>query len=624
MRGFLTQLILALFLLFCFKDVNATTYYVNDAFTTGDIFCSAIGNNTNSGLSPALPKASLSNLWSTYSSVIVSGDIIKIDAGTYTNDININVTKSGVTFEGASLSATVFDNNLAAVHTNYFMYIGASNVTLKNFTIREYENNGTQTPVGRSGQALTIGGSASTFSGILLENIGLLENGESGGNPTISVQSRSSVTITGGGSFCNTAGTAYTGGVEAYGVNINLVIQNTVIASNYKDSGFDGGGIRIEGDGTTNVTLKNSRIEGNVATSGGAISQLNGVLTVSDCIFYNNKAGQVSSTVYGGAVRISAGTARFTRCKFQNNTKTAGTLRGGAIGARYLATGGFSSSKTISLTIDSCTFQSNSADLGNDVYAANGSGNTCTVVMRDCKFLTGGNFNLVSDGTSPVTSLTVTYFGTVPTHSGTNITKSLSTNATYTASPAPPSFSGLCGGTIAILPIEFIDFQGECKFNKQEFVWGTASEQNNDYFAIYQIRQHHSDELIGVIDAVGHSVSKEEYKFEVYGALSEIAYYKLVQTDINGHTTPLKTISIPPCIEPSIFFDAAQKQLILASGFDGDLEVRIYDSAGRMMHVQSFENAQNHINVDFLVDSGIYIAMISNGKESKQTRFILN
>jgi len=624
MRGLLTQLILALFLLCCIKDANATTYYVNDAFTTGDVFCSAIGNNANSGLTPALPKASLANLWSTYSGVIVSGDIIKIDAGTYTNEININVTTSSVTFEGASLSATVFDNNLAAVHTNYFMYIGASNVTLKNFTIREYENNGTQTPVGRSGQAITIGGSASTFSGILLENIGLLENGESGGNPTISVQSRSSVTITGGGSFCNTAGTAYTGGIEAYGVNINLVIQNTVIASNYKDSGFDGGGLRIEGDGTTNVTLKNSRIEGNVATSGGAISQLNGVLTVSDCIFYNNKAGQVSSTVYGGAVRISAGTARFTRCKFQNNTKTAGTLRGGAIGARYLSTGVFSSSKTISLTIDSCSFQSNSADLGNDVYAANGSGNSCSLVMRDCKFLTGGNYNLVSDGTSPVTSLTATYFGTAPTHSGTNITKTLSTNATYTANPTPPSFSGLCGGTIAILPIHLLDFQGVCTMGKHQLSWSTATEHNNDYFSIYEVSENHTENLVAVVDAIGNSEELEDYQVELEGRNTETTYYRLMQTDVNGATISLKTITIVPCLEQNIFFDVEQKQLILSAGFEGAIDVYIYDASGRLVSFQGFEEAPQRIIVANLVESGVYLALISNGKQTKQTRFTLN
>ena len=35
----------------------AQSYYVNDAFTNGDVHCTAPGHNANNGLSPATPKA---------------------------------------------------------------------------------------------------------------------------------------------------------------------------------------------------------------------------------------------------------------------------------------------------------------------------------------------------------------------------------------------------------------------------------------------------------------------------------------------------------------------------------------------------------------------------------------
>jgi hypothetical protein len=60
-------------------NVYATDYYVNDSFTSDDVYTTASGNDANNGLTPATPKATLAAAIAAAS----SGDRIYIDYGNY-------------------------------------------------------------------------------------------------------------------------------------------------------------------------------------------------------------------------------------------------------------------------------------------------------------------------------------------------------------------------------------------------------------------------------------------------------------------------------------------------------------------------------------------------------------
>jgi len=257
-----------------------------------------------------------------------------------------------------------------------------------------------------------------------------------------------------------------------------------------------------------------------------------GVLTITDCIFENNVAGQVSTTVYGGAVYINAGTAKFSRCKFLNNT-TSSTVRGGGIAARYitLSGSGFSSNKVSSITVDSCLFQSNAGSTnGMDVYGYGGT-YACTINMNDCQFLTGSNYNIVNGGSA---SISVTYFGTAPTTNGT-VTKTLSANTLFTPNPVIPTFTGDCATGIT-LPVELTGFYGMCSEDKTELYWQTASETNNHYFIVEKSVNGIDFYTIGTIDGSGNSNQLINYQFSDNEPAAEGAYYRLVQVDFDGAT----------------------------------------------------------------------------------------
>lgn len=65
---------------FTFRNGPAP-YYVNDSNPTGDIYCTALGDDNFTGTSPETPKASLSNLLANVD--LEPGDIVYIDTGVY-------------------------------------------------------------------------------------------------------------------------------------------------------------------------------------------------------------------------------------------------------------------------------------------------------------------------------------------------------------------------------------------------------------------------------------------------------------------------------------------------------------------------------------------------------------
>src|SRR5664280_1959846 len=91
---------------------RAANYYVNDASTNGDVFCSVPGALANSGTSSNAPKATLDDVLATYA--LAPGDTVFIDSGNFTNAVTpvVGPADSGsevgglVTIKGAGSAKT--------------------------------------------------------------------------------------------------------------------------------------------------------------------------------------------------------------------------------------------------------------------------------------------------------------------------------------------------------------------------------------------------------------------------------------------------------------------------------------------------------------------------------------
>jgi parallel beta-helix repeat protein len=84
--------------LYAYLPSGASTianYYLNDGSVTGDQYCTATGDDSNDGLSPATPKRSIQSIIDNYT--LKAGDTVWIDAGQYslTNDIHLTQLDRG-------------------------------------------------------------------------------------------------------------------------------------------------------------------------------------------------------------------------------------------------------------------------------------------------------------------------------------------------------------------------------------------------------------------------------------------------------------------------------------------------------------------------------------------------
>ena len=125
------------FSLFVKTWVLAATYYVNDNSTVNDIYCSAVGNNSNPGTSAA-PFATLTYVVNTIG--LLPNDIVYVDAGTYyQTDENLSFNVNDITIIGAGYEYTIFDHDFGGGDFERWGNITADGFSLTGVYITGYD-----------------------------------------------------------------------------------------------------------------------------------------------------------------------------------------------------------------------------------------------------------------------------------------------------------------------------------------------------------------------------------------------------------------------------------------------------------------------------------------------------
>lgn len=604
--------------LFQFLTFNSrsTTYYVNDASTIGDIYCSALGNNLNNGLSPATPKASLTNLLTSYTGILTSGDIIQVDAGSY-SDANVIINNSGISIIGAGPAKTIFDNAGASADANRLFTLTANNIVIQGIYVRGY-NRGTG-----GASAIQISG----VTGILLNNVLTDENRPGGGAATIVIDGGSTVTFNGGGSNCNSTASVAGGGVNVEG-NGNNVTFNDYSFSNNSKSYQGGSGLYIVGNNTTNVTVNNSIFSENRNTSsqgGGGIFISGANLNLNGSCFSGNSSFQAGGPNYGGAISVGRGASvTINNCSFTNNS-VSNSGNGGAIS---MNTGFAGSGSTSTVNLTSCTFTGNTASSsGYHLYARVGSGNPATMNINECTF-SSSTESIRNNNTASINlqnSGTPSFSGTVNIINNTAPVTSASTNC--------PVLQGSCYGIV--LPVELISFRTECREGNTEIHWSTASEHNNDYFILEHATEDALFKTIGIINGQQNSTTQTDYTFTHHSTQSTVNYYRISQTDLDGKTKVLNTQShLNDCSNNQELF------LITFNNNDNSLEIlsdheirkieelMIFNTMGQLIFktndLPDFTKKKFTIRLNEKITSGVYIVQMKIGFETVSAKIILN
>jgi gliding motility-associated-like protein len=369
-----SRIVTCLFIVFCSFYSLSKNIYVNDASTVGDVWCIAISGSLGTVASPySTLKTALTNA--------VSGDVIYVDAGNYTE--KYLSAKSGVTVIGAGAYKTTFIGSGSS--GIWFMKIdGVSNFSISNITARKYLNND-----GSAGQIFTITNSSSN---IKINNVLLAKNDGSNGDAGIYIGTGSSNiildSISGSCQNTSSSGTA----IVVDGKNISVFIKNSLFSgNNNSNQGSNGSAIRVKADvgSTPNVVLniENSVFSENTAKKGGAIYIEGGSVTINKCKFLGNKTTETGGTEGGGAIWISKTNTLCTisNSEFINNVAAAD---GGAIQVYTLV-------NPAEVKIENCLFENNSAVNGNDIHTRLKSGKKFNVTVNNCMFKSVGT-NIVS------------------------------------------------------------------------------------------------------------------------------------------------------------------------------------------------------------------------------------
>lgn len=115
--------------------------------------------------------------------------------------------------------------------------------------------------------------------------------------------------------------------------------------------------------------------------------------------------------------------------------------------------------------------------------------------------------------------------------------------------------NGSCGPTNSVfispsinfncaLPIDLIEFSGECVGFENIIRWTTASEQNSDYFIIERSSDLTLWDFVSKVTASGNSNYEKQYSITDRDYPNGISYYRLRQYDFNGENEVFEPISV--------------------------------------------------------------------------------
>jgi len=149
------------------------------------------------------------------------------------------------------------------------------------------------------------------------------------------------------------------------------------------------------------------------------------------------------------------------------------------------------------------------------------------------------------------------------------------------------------------LPIELLSFDGQCHENGIELNWVTSSETNNDYFTLQKSHNSRDFNDIARITGAGNSNDYHYYSFNDIYVENALTYYRLKQTDFDGHSTFSKTIYT----DCSGISNQSDSYNLCISG-EKEITITFSDLPGSANFIEVYDV------------SGTEVAIISNGVDS--------
>jgi len=169
------------------------------------------------------------------------------------------------------------------------------------------------------------------------------------------------------------------------------------------------------------------------------------------------------------------------------------------------------------------------------------------------------------------------------------------------------------------LPIELTNWTGTCTGKDVKLTWTTASEHNNNYFAIEKSADAQTWSEIGRVNGAGNSISSINYSY-IDANPSGLSYYRLSQVDNNG-TAQTFSVVTAGCDANSTaivnaFDDGNDLNVVVSSTNQGVYDLYLTDAQGKVMITrtsQTINNGYTTLKVDkSSIAPGIYVVQLQN------------
>ncbi|HLP20570.1 MAG TPA: T9SS type A sorting domain-containing protein, partial [Chitinophagales bacterium] len=186
------------------------------------------------------------------------------------------------------------------------------------------------------------------------------------------------------------------------------------------------------------------------------------------------------------------------------------------------------------------------------------------------------------------------------------------------------------GGNGSPLPVTLVSFEATAKpvLQQVQTKWVTSMEINNDYFTVERSSDGVNFAEVGQVEGAGNSTTNINYVFNDTKPLTGVSYYRLKQTDFDGHFTYSNVVAVAMGEQTAVrmYPNPAEDDLFVAVANPGtEIAISIHDVSGRTLFAQSFEGNRStteqvlKLQVKQLLSAGIYMVNVaSNGTEYKQ------
>lgn len=163
-----------------------------------------------------------------------------------------------------------------------------------------------------------------------------------------------------------------------------------------------------------------------------------------------------------------------------------------------------------------------------------------------------------------------------------------------------------------VLPVELVSFSAKRDGNSAILEWETASEQNNDYFAVERLDANGEFAAIGTVNGNGTTSQPSYYQFTDVHPLPGTNYYRLRQVDYNGNYSYSAIVAVAfeeefPFTAQAWYHEGIQ---FAQSGNTGETIITILAEDGRTISSQSASAARGEIMTD--AENGIYFVRFEN------------